>query len=267
MVQALAMVSLFLSVPESKGIDSIVAVPVKTAIRETIFVIREPMIDTPLVDSQLLRRDIADLVAQQDMARYAFWSILANAFVGLSAVITSILAIRYTRQQAKIEERQIERQILQNEIQQRAYLTVDLVSGPKPIRYMNNPVTQAVAEFRIKNSGLTPAKSITHFSYILVKNASEGEDFSEVIENRGGFDLFSFSLGSGESIITMTQAAHVPFESLIDLENKKAIYVVGSIHYQDIFQRDRYLEFGWRVIPNENEKWTAIKTSKNQKDE
>jgi hypothetical protein len=176
-----------------------------------------------------------DAQAQLDMAQWAF----ATFVVGSAGLVISIFglvvvwsSLRQTRE-AINNDREI------GQAQVRAYIAVDIptIIGPIGTPY----------EFRIRNTGASPAKKVRYFAGQLVLDHPLPESPFHIIDiEETDTRIPKQVIPTGQFIVGEAKLKHLPTVS--DLESIKSngdrrMYLVIRVFYEDVFTKPQELSF------------------------
>lgn len=190
--------------------------------------------------SDNVRRSELSLVAQQEVADWAFWmvviSILTVLVTGAGVYYVALTLVETRRATAAaIDAIDVNRESAQSQL--RAYVSVERASIVK-----FNPDEPVEVRLHIKNTGQTPAFKMNQL--VLLKADSYPSNFEFYIPADIGEDVQS-ELGSGLVVTTFIDTGTPLTANQLDSvqSGSAAVWVWGRIDYEDIFGRKFYTEF------------------------
>lgn len=168
-----------------------------------------------------IQREDLDLIAQQDMARYALVSIWLNLVIGIGTIVIALTVYRFSQRQWS-EARSQARQEL------RAYV------GIKSLTFHLGESNQAQFKVQCINEGQTPAYNITMSTSIMFLECSKAQEAYDETFKELDYTTFTLNPHAERSYFTH-------FRALTERDWEKirpgthGFYVIVRVFYKDAF--------------------------------
>lgn len=192
-----------------------------------------------------------DLQAQQEMATWALWSLVAT-WAGLAVSIGGFFVLWRSLRQTR-EAISIDREV--GHAQVRAYLGFEL---EPPAGCIPGRIPEAT--FRIINTGQSPARKVRHSSFIGVFDHPFVDWQGPLLKEPSDLKIPSVTLRAGGDFNdTASMKTPLSKELFNEIANggPKRIYVIAKVTYEDVFGQERmselagYLEIKYEELDEE----------------
>ncbi|TGV61654.1 hypothetical protein EN784_04605 [bacterium M00.F.Ca.ET.141.01.1.1] len=186
----------------------------------------------------------ADAKAQQEMAYWADWTFKATAsgvVLSLVGVVFLLWSLMQTRQ-AISTDREV------GHAQVRAYVS----ALPADVKEFGEDLVPRF-EFRLKNSGASPAFNLRHIAILMIHTHPVGRLTGEMIVPADGQIIPANTLASGAEVTCNGDGMKPLTKAEVDAvlaDKSQRLYAFGRVFYDDVFGKSHETKFSASAIPD-----------------